>query len=301
LRKDLPELVAFASELGMRTNLITNGIRCSDRELVSELKKSGLNSAQVSLEGDCGSIHDSITGLVGSFESTVAGIMNLKDTGIYTHTNSTICRGNMDHLVKLVTFIKETFSFPYLSMNMVIKTGITCDNDNVNISYSSISEIIAPVIKECEALGIKLVWYSPTPYCLFNPVDKNLGSKSCACVSGLLSVNPYGEILPCSSYNRGIGSLLTHSFGYIWNSDEALYYRERKYQPPVCSDCEYHLLCGGACPLYWENAGSFSEIETVREKKPHIKNALWKFEKKIRVKSKGIKGIKSQGGKDGKS
>jgi radical SAM protein with 4Fe4S-binding SPASM domain len=285
----------------MRTNLITNGIRCSDRELVSGLKESGLNSAQVSLEGHCSDIHDSVTGLDGSFESTVAGIMNLKDSGIYTHTNSTICRGNMDHLIELVNFVKDTFRFPYLSMNMVIKTGITRDNDNVNLSYSSIAEIIDPVIKECETLGIKLVWYSPTPYCLFNPVDRNLGSKSCACISGLLSLNPYGEILPCSSYSRGVGSLLSHSFDHIWNSDEALYYRERKYQPPVCRDCEYDRLCGGACPLYWENAGSFSEIEAVREKTPRIKNALWKIEKRLRVKSKGINGINASGGRDGKS
>lgn len=301
LRKDLPELVAYASSMGMRTNLITNGIRCSEREYVSELKKSGLNSAQVSLEGHCSTLHDSITGLDGSFDSTLSGIINLKESGIFTHTNSTICTGNRGNLIDLVNFIRSTFKFPYLSMNMVIKTGITRDNENINISYTSIAEIIEPVIKHCEAIGIKLVWYSPTPYCLFNPVDRNLGSKSCACISGLLSVDPYGEILPCSSYNRGVGSLLKHSFEYIWNSDEAVYYRERRYQPPVCSNCEYVRLCGGACPLYWESAGSFSEIEAVRDKTSRMKNIFWKIEKKLRVKSKGIKGLKPSGGRDGKS
>ncbi len=301
LRDDLPELVAYASGLGMRTNLITNGIRCSRREFVAGLKEAGLNSAQVSLEGHCGKIHDSITGLEGSFESTVNGIMNLKDAGIYTHTNSTICRGNRDSLIELVDFVRESFQSPYLSMNMVIKTGIARDNENINISYGSIGALLDPVIRHCEVSGIKLVWYSPTPYCLFNPVDKNLGSKSCACISGLLSVNPRGEILPCSSYNRGVGNLLKESFDHIWNSDEALYYRERRYVPPVCRSCEYETLCGGACPLYWENAGSFSEIETVRKSSHRMMNALWKIEKKLRVKSRGINGIKNPGGNHGKS
>ncbi len=297
LRTDLPELVHYASKLGMRTNLITNGIRCGDSELVAELKKAGLNSSQVSLESHDREIHNRVTGNENAYDSVIQAIHNLKSAGIHTHTNTTICHGNMDHLIPLVDFVKTEFNAAYLSMNMIIATGIARDNDNINIGYSTIGPIIEPVIRRCNYIGVKFVWYSPTPYCIFNPVEHNLGAKSCACVSGLLSVNPSGEIIPCSSYDRGIGSLLHKSFESIWESDQALYYREKRYTPPVCRKCELVPLCSGACPLYWENAGSFKEIEEVRNRKPMVGNFLWNLENKIRVKSKGVRGITAPGSK----
>jgi radical SAM protein with 4Fe4S-binding SPASM domain len=296
LRDDLPLMIRYASGLGMRTNLITNGIRCSDPGFVAELSAAGLDSAQVSLESHRADIHDAITGNRGAHEKTLRGIGNLATAGIYTHTNTTICVKNREHLPALASFVKERFGFPYLSMNMIIATGIARDNDNVRIGYSTIGEIINPLISHCEVLGIKLVWYSPTPYCLFNPVDRNLGSKSCACVSGLLSVNPSGEVLPCSSFDRGLGSLLEKPFREVWNSDQALYWRHRRYVPPVCRGCEYEAMCGGACPLYWEHAGSFAELERVRHRRPVVRNMLWGLENRLRVRTRGIRGITEERG-----
>jgi radical SAM protein with 4Fe4S-binding SPASM domain len=290
LRDDLPEMVRHASLIGMRTNLITNGIRCSDPSFTRRLAEAGLNSAQVSLESHRADIHDSITGNIGSYDMTIRGIENLKAAGIYTHTNTTICRKNKDSLKDLITFLHEKYDVPYLSMNMIIATGTARDNDTIRIGYSAIGGIINPLIDLCEVLGMKFVWYSPTPYCMFNPVDRNLGSKSCACISGLLSVNPSGEVLPCSSFDRGVGNLLKHSFEHVWNSDQALYWRERRYTPPVCRACEYEFICGGACPLYWEHAGGFDEIERVRNMKPIFRNMLWSLENRLRIRTKGIQG-----------
>ena len=299
LRRDLPELIAFARGTGMRVNLITNGIRCGDAIYARELADAGLNSAQVSLESHDETIHDSIVGNSGAFQKTVQAVHNLKGAGVYTHTNSTICSKNSGALIPLVQFVKDTWNNPYLSMNMIIRTGSARDNDNKDITYSSIGSILTPVLDYCATIGIRFVWYSPTPYCIFNPVDHNLGSKSCACVSGLVSVNPSGDILPCSSYNRGVGNLLKHSFSYIWNSDQALYYRERRYKPPVCRGCTYEVLCGGGCPLYWEHRGSFHEIEKVRNSRPRMKNLLWNIEHVLRVRSSGISGISESGGSNG--
>lgn len=300
LRKDLPELVAHASERGMRVNLITNGIRCADRGLVEALKNAGLNSAQVSLEAHSAELHDKITGHPGAWEKTVAAVENLKGAGVHTHTNTTICRGNRGHLIELARFVKERFAAEYLSMNMIIATGIARDNENINIGYSSIGAILKPLLEFCEREDIRFVWYSPTPFCIFNPLDHNLGSKSCACIKGLLSVNPAGDILPCSSYDRGVGNLLKKSFNHIWNSDQALYYRERRYTPPVCRGCELEKMCSGGCPLYWENAGSFRELEDALGRGGGLRNMIWKCEKKLRVTGGGISGLKGLKGKSKK-
>jgi len=274
----------------MRTNLITNGIKCSEKNLADELADAGLKSAQVSLESHDEKIHNVITGNMDSYKKCVQGIKNLKQANIHTHTNTTICHGNIDNLIPFVKFVKNEFNSQYLSMNMIITTGIARDNENINIGYTSIGNILKPVIDFCESIDLKFVWYSPTPYCIFNPVDHGLGSKSCACISGLLSVNPSGEILPCSSFDRGLGNLLRNTFNNIWNSDQAIYYREKRYIPPVCKKCDTVDLCAGGCPLYWENRGCFDEIENTRDKKPVLKNILWNMEKNLRIKSRGIQG-----------
>ena len=81
-----------------------------------------LDSAQVSLEAADPDIHDAIVGHPGAWRRTVQGIRNLKAAGIHVHTNTTINSLNRDHLLDLVEFLAE-MEQPYLSMNMVIRTG----------------------------------------------------------------------------------------------------------------------------------------------------------------------------------
>ena len=33
--------------------------------------------------------------------------------------------------------------------------------------------------------------------------------------------------------------------------------------PPVCQRCEIRHICCGACPLYWDERGSFDELEGI--------------------------------------
>jgi len=262
LRRDLPEFVAYAKGRGMRVNLITNGIRCARREYVAALQEAGLDSAQVSLEAADAATHDAITKVPGSFERSVRGVRNLRAAGIHTHTNTTICPENKHCVIDLVDFAAEELGSEYLSMNMVIRTGaaVSADNGAGIIEYTEISDLLPPIIERARERGLRLVWYSPVPYCLFNPVLAGIGSNSCAAADGLLSVGPSGEVLPCSSFEEGIGNLLRQSFDEVWNSRTALYWRRKEFLPPVCRQCDMKRICCGACPLYWDDVGSFEEL-----------------------------------------
>ena len=130
----------------------------------------------------------------------------------------------------------------------------------MEISYHDIAERLPGLLEVAQESQIKLVWYSPVPYCIFNPIFHGLGAKSCACVDGILSVDPAGQVLPCSSFGEGIGSLLEQDFDDIYNSEPALYWREKRYLPPGCEGCPHTDICGGACPLYWDEAGHFGEL-----------------------------------------
>jgi radical SAM protein with 4Fe4S-binding SPASM domain len=289
LRKDLPEFIRHAKQKGMRVNLITNGMRLAKPAYAAELKAAGLDSAQVSLEAADPAIHDAITKVPGSFERSVRGVRNLRAADLHCHTNTTVCPENREHVVDLVDFAADELHSEYLSMNMVIRTGAAVERDGGNgepgtgrggrgarhqgperhgsrrlspcaIEYSEIGDILRPVIERAKQRGVRLVWYSPVPYCLFNPVLEGIGSNSCAAADGLLSVGPGGEVLPCSSFEQGIGNLLEQSFDEIWESRTARYWRRKEFLPPVCRGCDLRSICCGACPLYWDDAGGFEEL-----------------------------------------
>jgi radical SAM protein with 4Fe4S-binding SPASM domain len=288
LRKDLAELVAYAKGKGMRVNLITNGILCADADYVRALAEAGLDSAQVSVEGGSAAVHDSITQHPGSWERAVQGVHNLRQAGIHTHTNTTICGGNREHLLELVDFIAQGLHSEYFSMNMVIRTGTALTHSEDDIRYAEIGALIESVQKRAGERGLRFVWYSPVPYCLFNPVQAGLGSKSCACVDGLISVNPAGQVLPCSSFEQGIGDLVHRSFRSVWHTRTAKYWRRKEFVPPVCARCQMRDVCCGACPLYWDERGGFGELSGLAPGGPPWAGPLWRLRKALWSGTRGV-------------
>jgi radical SAM protein with 4Fe4S-binding SPASM domain len=287
LREDLPGLVAYAKAKGMRVNLITNGLRSADASYVETLRGAGLDSAQVSLEGPSAAVHDAVVQRPGAFELTTRAVHTLRAAGIHTHTNTTICGSNREHVLDLVDYIAEELKSEYFSMNVIISTGTALSHSQEDVRYSEIGAIIEQVQQRAKDKGTKLVWYSPVPYCLFNPITHDLGSKSCACVDGLLSVSPSGELLPCSSFERGIGNLLDKPFQELWFSSEARYWRNKQFLPPACRDCEMKHICSGACPLYWDAHGSFDEIPRTASLQ-RANTLLWKTKRRLWGKACGV-------------
>jgi len=260
LHPQLPGLIRYGAGLGLRVNLITNGIRASRWDYAKSLVEAGLASAQVSLESADPEVHDGIVGRKGAHALTVAGVRNFQRLGIHVHTNTTLCAKNLDRAGEHIRFVARELKLKTLSMNMVIRTGTALDQTQVGVTYTQVAERLPGLLKTAETEGVKLVWYSPIPYCIFNPVLHGLGAKSCACVDGILSVDPAGNVLPCSSFGSGIGSLLERSFEDIYNSRLAQYWRKKKFIPPVCRNCPDADVCGGGCPLYWDAAENFDEI-----------------------------------------
>jgi len=285
LRTDLPELIAHARQRDLRTNLITNGIRCADEVYVARLAEVGLHSAQVSVEAGDADTHDAVVGNPGAFERTMQGVRNLKAAGIHTHTNTTINTRNLQALPALIDRLAE-MGQEYLSMNMVIRTGGAVGVPDVR--YDQIGDIVLALKERAEAHGLRFVWYSPVPYCLFNPAAHGLGSQSCSAAEGLLSIAPDGQVLPCSSFEHGIGNLVNEDFDTIWNRRMARYWRNKEFLPPGCKDCDMVDICCGACPLYWDEQGSFAEIAPHLKETPVWERLTWRLKRRYLGQVKGV-------------
>jgi radical SAM protein with 4Fe4S-binding SPASM domain len=258
LRKDLTELIAYASgPLKMRVNLITNGTLIT-KKAAKALKRAGLASAQVSIESPDADIHDHIVGVKNAFQASVDGLSALKEAGISVHPHATLCRLNHHSLPRMARFAKS-LGVDRFSLNMIIPAGRGIAED-LAVKYSEIQEMVCEIKSAAEAAGIRFMWYSPTPMCLFNPVSHQLGNKGCSACEGLLSVDPYGRVLPCSSWKEPVGDLLKDGFRAVWFGDQGQSLREKRSAHPECRECEHFSVCHGACPLYFKVHG-YSELE----------------------------------------
>ena len=103
--------------------------------------------------------------------------------------------------------------------------------------------------QKTDQTGQRLIWYTPTQYCHFDPVQMDLGVKGCTAALYNMCVEPDGSVLPCQSYYQSLGSLLLDPWEQIWNHPLALSLRERRHLPAACKACLFEQECGGGCPL----------------------------------------------------
>lgn len=250
LREDLPELIGFAESLGMVTGLLTNGVRLADRAYLQQLVDAGLDHVQITLESHDAAIHDRMTGS-DSFESTVQAIGNALDAGLHTITNTTITRLNREGMSETVQFAHD-LGLRAVAANAVIHSGKALEGDWA-ISPADLEVTMLQVTEKVDQLGMRFIWYSPTRYCSFNPLEFALGPKRCTAGEYNLCIEPDGEVLPCQSWYQSAGNFLKDPWESIWNSSLMKEARNRDWADEECGDCVHFHLCGGGCPLEKKN------------------------------------------------
>jgi radical SAM protein with 4Fe4S-binding SPASM domain len=258
LRPELPDLVAFAHDLGMRVNLITNG-QLMTEALAGRLSLAGLDSAQVSLEGVTAEVHHKVTQIPNSYEKTLAAVRNLDAAGVLVHTNTTINQDNLHECAQMPEFVKETLGRNKFSMNLIVPTGSAALNDRLVVRYRDLGPHLEAIVEASREADVEFMWYSPTPMCMFNPILHGLGNKGCSACDGLISVGANGDVIPCASYDQSVGNLLEQDVDAIWGGKRARDFRDKFLAHPECRSCENFDVCNGACPLYWRHMG-FDEL-----------------------------------------
>lgn len=289
LRNDLLTLIEYTSGKGISVRLFSNGIKLSDKKYTEELINAGLSSAQISLHAGDELLQNIITGNVDSFAGTVSGVHNLIDGGIETGIKCTITRNNMKILNQLADFIVTEFKFSSVIFDFGVHYS---SNGKGDITYTSMVPFLEDLLRYCTGAGIKLTLGTPVPYCIFNPEEWKIHTEHCRAMSSVIAVNPAGEVTACHGSRQVLGSLVRESLESILNGKEADRYRRRKKLPSVCKNCGVKTQCAGACPLYWEKAGSFREIEKAGGRSALLDNFASNIDKRIRLKRKDLKGVK---------
>jgi radical SAM protein with 4Fe4S-binding SPASM domain len=251
LRPDLVELVQYAEDTGLVTGLQTNGRRLRERDYVDRLLLAGLDHVQITLESHDPEVHDRMVGAPGAWADTVAGIKTVVNADVYMMTNTTLTTENVDDIEKTVAFA-ASLGVPTFGCNSLIYSGAAVCVGN-GIPENEIGAILERVKEATQAYHLRLIWYTPTQYCEFDPTGLELGVKGCTAARYNMCVEPNADVIPCQSYYVALGNILADPWETIWDHELARYLRNRDFMMEKCYDCPDQVLCGGGCPLYMEH------------------------------------------------
>jgi len=246
----LPDLIRHAESNGQITGINTNGRKLKDGNFVQSLVNAGLDHVQITLESHDPGIHDEMVCASGAWQDTVSGIRNVLSTRLYMMTNSTLLQLNSPYLKETLEFLGE-LGVPTVGLNSLIYSGHG-ESVGTGLNAADLPPLLDMAREITTRYNQRLIWYTPTQYCHFDPVQMELGVKGCTAALYNMCIEPDGSVLPCQSYYTSLGNILTDPWDNIWNHDLAKHLRGRKYVPAECQVCALLAECGGGCPLELE-------------------------------------------------
>lgn len=247
LRDDLPELIKHAEQNGQITGINTNGRRLKDKAYLQQLVDAGLDHVQITFESHIPEIHDQMVCHTGAWQETLEGLKNVLETRLYVMTNTTMLTLNQSSIPETLDFLGK-LGLKTIGLNALIYSGHGA-TVGTGLSEKELEPLLDSAQTITDRYDQRLIWYTPTQYCNFNPVEKGLGVKGCTAALYNMCIEPDGAVIPCQSYYQSLGNILSTPWENIWNHDLALSLRERRNLPGKCNDCSMISECGGGCPL----------------------------------------------------
>jgi radical SAM protein with 4Fe4S-binding SPASM domain len=249
LREDLPELIACAAQLGLIVGLNTNGRRLSDMRYVQRLVEAGLDHVQITVESCDPEIHNRMV-RARAFDQTIRGLKNALNSPLFVMTNTTLLRDNAHTIAETIDFL-AALGVPTIGMNALIYSGHGL-KVGTGLAEAELHPLLEIAHRKTQEYGQRLIWYTPTQYCHFDPTQLELGVKGCTAALYSMCIESSGDVLPCQSYYYPVGNILRDPWETIWNHPLCIRLRERSHAPQACQSCPLLAQCGGGCPLKWE-------------------------------------------------
>ena len=232
---------------GFVTGLNTNGRKLANKYFLQSLIEAGLDHVQITLESHLPKIHDEMVLTNGAWNETIQGIKNVVDSKLFFMTNTTLLKDNAQYLKAFLQYTQQ-LKIPTIGLNALIYSG-RGRSVNTGIPEAELPDLLKIAIAHTNFSDQRLIWYTPTQYCHFDPMQLDLGIKGCTAAYYNICIEPDGQVIPCQSYYEQLGSFLDSEWEDIWHHPTSINLRERRNAPDVCRHCDYFRECGGGCPM----------------------------------------------------
>lgn len=269
LRKDLPELAAYAREKGMRAVISTNGTLI-DRDLAKRLKDVRLSYVGVSLDG-IRETNDRFRGMKGAFDAALRGLHNCQEEGIKVGLRFTINKQNVRDIPAIFDILEKE-KIPRICFYHLVYAGRGSKMVSEDLSLEESRQAVDLIMEKTKKLHEKgfaaevltVDNHCDGPYLYMKLLNEN--PERAAEVFELLSMNQgnsSGIGIGCVSWDGSVhadqfwrhysfGNIRERPFSEIWNdlSDELMAgLKNRKLlikaHGDSCARCKWFDVCNG--------------------------------------------------------
>ena len=266
VRKDLPQLAAYAVEKGMRAVISTNGTLITP-ETARNLKKIGLSYIGISLDG-MEEVNDRFRGVSGAFQSALEGIKNSQAAGIKVGLRFTINKFNVNEIPKIFQLLEE-MDIPRVCFYHLVYAGRGSDLVNEDLSHDGSRAALDLIIDETKRLFNKgkpkevltVDNHADGPYIYLRLLKENpTRAKEVLELLKWNEGNNSGRGIGCVSWDgevyadqfwrhHSFGNIKDRPFSQIWmDTSETLMGKlkdKKKHVKGRCATCNWLDVCGG--------------------------------------------------------
>lgn len=122
MRRDLFELIDYASQKGLRCSLTPTATALPTVERLQKAREAGVRRIALSLDAPTPKAHDDFRQVGGSWERTTRILNNARQVGLSVQVNTTVTTFNVDLLADMVPFIEEVHAVQW-SVFFLVPTG----------------------------------------------------------------------------------------------------------------------------------------------------------------------------------
>lgn len=228
-RSDFGEILGHAvGRNGFSVKVFSN-LTLLDEAMARTIAETGVNRVETTLLGPDARLHDSMAGMNGAFDRTVAGIRLLKDHSVSVAAKTVAMKENVGRLDELYRFA-ATLGVPFRH------------DDGLFVEAGGGRRPLAHRIRDREVRRLR------------RTAGEGKSTRirgSCNAAKSVASIGPGGDVYPCGAFPVPAGNVREQSFGDIWR-DSPLMRRirslcDRDYD--VCRGCMYDIRCGGCLAM----------------------------------------------------
>jgi AdoMet-dependent heme synthase len=122
MRRDLFDLIEYASSKGLRCSLTPTATALPTVDKLKKAQQAGIRRLALSLDAPAPGPHDAFRQVPGSWERTMQILHNARKVGLSAQVNTTVSRFNLDRLPEMIPFIEEVGAVQW-SLFFLVPTG----------------------------------------------------------------------------------------------------------------------------------------------------------------------------------
>jgi radical SAM protein len=122
MRRDLFELISYATQKGLRCSLTPTATALPTPERMQKAREAGIRRIALSLDAPTSIAHDAFRQVAGSWQRTMNILRNAQSAGLSAQVNTTVSTYNVRLLPDMVPFIQEVGAVQW-SVFFLVPTG----------------------------------------------------------------------------------------------------------------------------------------------------------------------------------